>query len=401
MSDAPIDLNPLLQPLVDEGYTIELRGDYLLVHDVPFVGADCSIKRGTLACTFIAPNGVAEFPDQHQMYWSEEFPCYSNGKRITPMQHSEPNKEVFPGFIARVYFSSKANGQMFPDHCSKVRHYVTLISSQANVLDPDATALTKRAAVAKEQDSVFRYPDSASARGEYTTTSARLKLARVAIVGLGGTGSYILDQVAKTPVREIHLFDGDNLKSHNSFRSPGAASLAQLDNKPLKVDHFFAQYDPMHSGLVPHPYYLTTDNIHELNGFDFVFVSVDKGPVRALVCGYLMANNIPFVDVGMQLYIQEDTQRLDGLCRTTLCTPQQHQHFGAYVDTSPAENDGMYDKNIQVADLNALNAIFAVLKWKQQFGFYVDHFANHQLNFTVGTLGLAKAVSTVVPAAGA
>lgn len=290
---------------------------------------------------------------------------------------------------------------MFPDHCSKVRHYIQLISAQARVIDGEATARTRRAAVVQEEDPVFRYPDSASARGEYTTTSARLKLARVAIVGLGGTGSYILDQVAKTPVRQIHLFDGDILQSHNSFRSPGAASLAQLETKPKKVDHFFSQYDPMHSGVVPHPYYLTADNIHELDGFDFVFVAVDKGPVRALVCRHLLAASIPFADVGMQVYIEDDSQKLDGMCRTTLCTPAQHQHFGAYVDTSQAENDGIYDKNIQVSDLNALNACLAVLKWKQHFGFYVDHFAHHQLNFTVGTLGLAKPVPAAEPKAAA
>lgn len=397
MSAAQIAPSPLLQPLLDEGYSIELRDNYLLVHDVPFVGADCTVKRGTLACTFVVVNGVAEFPDQHQMYWSEEFPCYANGQRILPMQSSEPNAEVFLGFMARFYFSSKDNGQMFPDHCSKVRHYVRLISSQARVIDPEATATTRRAAVVQEDDSVFRYPDSASARGEYTTTSARLKLGRVAIVGLGGTGSYILDQAAKTPVRQIHLFDGDFLQSHNSFRSPGAASLAQLEKKPMKVDHFFSQYDPLHSGLVPHPYYLTSDNIHELDGFDFVFVAVDKGTVRALVCGHLLAVGIPFVDVGMQVYIEADSQKLDGMCRTTLCTPAHYQHFGAYVDTSQTENDGIYDKNIQVSDLNALNACLAVLKWKQHFGFYVDHFAHHQLNFTMGTLGLAKPVPAVAP----
>ena len=82
MSDAPIAPNPLLQPLLDEGYSLELRGDYLLVHDVPFVGADRTVKRGVLACTFIAPNGVAEFPDAHQMYWSEEFPCYAGSPRF-------------------------------------------------------------------------------------------------------------------------------------------------------------------------------------------------------------------------------------------------------------------------------------------------------------------------------
>jgi hypothetical protein len=37
--------------------------------------------------------------------------------------------------------------------------------------------------------------------------------------GLGGTGSYILDLVSKTPVNEILLFDSDDFLQHNAFRS--------------------------------------------------------------------------------------------------------------------------------------------------------------------------------------
>jgi len=398
MSEKLIAPDQLLQPLLDEGYSIELSNSHLIVHDVPYVGADCTVKRASLVCTFVVRNGMAEFPDQHQMWWTGEFPCYPDGKHILPMTHSEPNIELFPGCRVRFQFSSKDNGQAFPDHCSKVRHYVRLISDQARAIDTNAFATTQRAAVVQEDDTVFRYPDSASARGEYTATSARLKLARVAIVGLGGTGSYILDQVAKTPVREIHLFDGDVFESHNAFRAPGAASIAQLDKKPLKVDHFIEQYDPLRRGLIRHPYYLTQDNINELSGFDFVFVAVDKGAARALVCGYLRASGIPFVDVGMQVFMLEGSQVLDGTCRTTLCTPAQHNHFGSYVDTSEDEQEAMYNKNIQVADLNALNATIAVLKWKQLFGFYADHFAHHQVSFTVGTLGCAKAIPTGIAA---
>jgi tRNA A37 threonylcarbamoyladenosine dehydratase len=47
----------------------------------------------------------------------------------------------------------------------------------------------------------------AASRAGITAISARLSMFRIAIVGLGGTGSYVLDLVAKSAVREIHLFD--------------------------------------------------------------------------------------------------------------------------------------------------------------------------------------------------
>jgi ThiF family len=54
----------------------------------------------------------------------------------------------------------------------------------------------------------------------------KLRLSRVVIVGLGGSGSHILDLIAKTRVRQIDLYDGDHFRRHNAFRSPGAATRA-------------------------------------------------------------------------------------------------------------------------------------------------------------------------------
>jgi tRNA A37 threonylcarbamoyladenosine dehydratase len=51
----------------------------------------------------------------------------------------------------------------------------------------------------------------------------------------GGTGSYVLDFVAKTPVKEIHLFDGDIFDQHNAFRAPGAPSGEELEQRLKKV----------------------------------------------------------------------------------------------------------------------------------------------------------------------
>ena len=73
------------------------------------------------------------------------------------------------------------------------------------------------------------------------------------IVGLGGTGSYVLDLVSKTPVSEIHLFDGDKFYSHNAFRAPGAASIEELENVEYKTDRFANMYGKMRKGIVSHP----------------------------------------------------------------------------------------------------------------------------------------------------
>jgi tRNA A37 threonylcarbamoyladenosine dehydratase len=91
-------------------------------------------------------------------------------------------------------------------------------------------------------------------------------------VGLGGTGSYILDLVAKTPVAEIHLYDGDKFLQHNAFRSPGAVSREELEETPNKADHFAAVYGRMHPGVIAHPVYVDETNAETLRKADFVFL---------------------------------------------------------------------------------------------------------------------------------
>ena len=65
-----------------------------------------------------------------------------------------------------------------------------------------------------------------------------MALKKIIILGLGGTGSYILDLVAKTPVKEIHLYDGDTFYQHNAFRSPGAPSSDELRARQTEGDLF-------------------------------------------------------------------------------------------------------------------------------------------------------------------
>ena len=57
-------------------------------------------------------------------------------------------------------------------------------------------------------------------RAGISDLNAMLRGQKIAIVGLGGTGSYILDLIAKTEVSEIHLIDADEFVNHNAFRAP-------------------------------------------------------------------------------------------------------------------------------------------------------------------------------------
>lgn len=222
-----------------------------------------------------------------------------------------------------------------------------ILQDQAKVIDPTADARTGRVIEPEEGTSVFRYADTASARAEIMMTSSRLAIGRVAIIGLGGTGSYVLDQVAKTAVSEIHLFDGDEFLQHNAFRSPGAAKLEDLAKRMPKSHYSQQIYDAMHRGIVSHSYYLTESNLAVLEGFNFVFVCVDSGKARKLISSYLQSLRIPFVDVGVNIQLVRDSRKLIGTCRVTLNTPDQFDHFPQYVPMDEADVDVLYRQNIR------------------------------------------------------
>ena len=76
---------------------------------------------------------------------------------------------------------------------------------------------------------------------------------------------------------------------------------------------------------------------------------------------------------------------LGGILRVTTSTPQKHDHFRSRVSFGETPGDDDYNRNIQIADLNALNAALAVIKWKKLFGFYRDLKYEHHSQFSIDT----------------
>jgi molybdopterin/thiamine biosynthesis adenylyltransferase len=399
MSSRPIAPDSGLQQLADEGFRVEVRQQHLLVHAVPYVTASRQVKRGTLACLYVKsgdrvlPPNALHGGDTHQVWWQGEYPCFADGKPLGALENEHTTQDLFPGFTINHRFSNKAMGvDHYADHYEKVKHYATLIQAQAGVLEPWSKAQIGGVIKSDDANSVFRYPDTASARAEIIMTAAQLAIGKVAIVGIGGTGSYVLDQLAKTPVQDIHLFDGDVFEQHNAFRSPGAATEAEIDARLPKTEIFRRRYDAMHRNVVSHPYFLDSSNVAELNGLSFVFVCVDKAEARQLVFDFLREKRIPFVDVGMNLQQVKGTLKLVGSCRATLVAPERDDHIDRCVPLDEEGDDAIYRQNIQIADMNALNAQLAVMLWKQYCGFYQADFDTRNVVFSVNMNSLARTV---------
>jgi hypothetical protein len=136
----------------------------------------------------------------------------------------------------------------------------------------------------------------------------------------------------------------------------------------------------MHRNIVAHDVSLGADNIHLLDGVNFAFLSLDAGEAKRLIVEKLEAIGAAFIDVGMGLELDDGS--LGGILRVTASTPEKRDHARRRISFAGGGVEDIYASNIQVADLNALNAVLAVVKWKKLRGFYRDLEREHHCTYT-------------------
>jgi hypothetical protein len=353
--------------LRDEGYHVTVEEATLVVGQVPYVNRARQVVRGMLRSKLNVAGDKTSQPDPHTVQFTGECcPCDQNGTPMVNLIPGDKNPQNFG------MFSRKPPRGHYENYYEQMTTYINLLLTPAQVIDPTATAQGYPVIETTEAESVFLYEDTASSRAGIMALSKKLALNRVVIIGVGGTGSYILDLVSKTHVKQIDIYDGDTLLNHNVFRAPGAASLDELRAHPTKVAYFTARYSKMRRGIVPHEEKIDESNVDALRSADFVFLSMDSGDGKRLIIRKLEEFGIPFIDVGMGVNLVGET--LTGMLRVTTSTAAKREHVVAMnrIPFGDANGNNEYSENIQTADLNALNAALAVIKWKKLFGFYAD-----------------------------
>lgn len=379
MSAALFSLNQDLKRLREDGYFIQIKGGLLVMREVPYLNAQREVKMGTLISSLCLSGDVTQKPEPHTVHFDGEFPCNADGTPIQGISAGSGPVNLGSGLTAQHLFSTKPGPEGYRDYHQKMTTYATIIAGPAAVLKPGTTPRLFRQPDA-EEDSVFNYVETASDRVGIGALTARLESERIAIVGLGGTGSYVLDQVAKTPVREIRVIDSDDFLQHNAFRAPGAPSIENLRDVPKKVVYFAGIYGRMHRNILPHPVQIGAGNLHLLDDITFAFLCMDAGESKQLVVQKLEAMGVAFVDVGMGLEMVNGS--LGGILRVTASTPDKRDHIKERISFEGGGVENVYASNIQVADLNMLNAALAVIKWKKLRGFYRDLEREHHCSYT-------------------
>lgn len=361
--------NPFIQELEDEGYDVDFINGYFLIYGLPYLDESGALAYGDWASPVDLTNWVIDPPSNHQAWFRGGRPHDGTGRqlRIGGGAHKVKVSEDFETDESFSYkLQESGQNRAYRSFEEKVRTYLDTITAPAMAAYPEATPLRGIAIKAARQGTPLRFPDTLSSRYHMNDVSFLLKDKKAAIVGLGGTGSYILDFLARTHLAQITLFDADKVQVHTLFRLPGFIPRA-IGAK--KVEALAQQYGHWHANIVPVTEQITGENIESLRTFDFVFLSLDHGPSRIFIADWLSANKIPFVDCGMGL--NRVPVGLNGVVRITGVDRQAFDQTARTVHLPGGDPEGgEYRKQGQIAELNALNATLAVIRFKQHFGIY-------------------------------
>lgn len=386
MSQELICHNPELQRLQSGGFEIEVRGGLLIVHHIPYLNCKTEMLSGTLAMALNTSGNTVVRPHDHTAYWIGQQPCNSDGSIVPSLVNGPRRYNLGRGLISDYYLSCYPDSTSgYKNYYDKVMVYYNTISAAALNYDKHKFLQLKGSGKVRFAGSVWRYDDTNASRAGIIGINERMLGYKVAIIGLGGTGGYLLDYLAKTEVAEIHLYDEDVFNTHNAFRAPGAPSIEQLNSQPFKVDYFGEIYGRMHTGIIPHRIRITKDNISELDDKDMVFICIDNPSVRNFISTYLADHNLSFIDSGMGLECSND--RLSGLVRVTEGFYGHYNHLkDAYGESVTDGEEDMYKSNIQIAELNSLAAALSIIQWKKMLGVYNDY-SDGSMNFIYSVSG--------------
>ena len=383
--------NDDIRRLVERGFAVGFDGPHMIVRDIPYLDATSALQWGAFVAKLVFVDDARVAQDDHQVYFAGGVPHNIDGAPVQNLAggtHQLVLSDSCKDIVVQRSFSNKPRSSgKFENFFDKIENYVAHIAGPAISLH-GANPYTFRIVQNGQAPSVFKLQDTLTSRAEITELARKFDNDVVAIIGLGGTGAYILDYLVKTPVKEIRAFDLDPFHVHNAFRSPGRLTATELGK--TKAEVYRDRYEDFRHGLFVQPRVVDATSIDEFDGVTFAFVCVDKGSSRSGIFDLLMAKRIPFIDVGMGPSLSKDGP-IKGMLRTTYFAPETAEQVRSvnHAETSDAPED-VYRTNIQIGELNALNAALAVIRFKQLRGFYVDDVRGSNLLFDIRDLKTAS-----------
>lgn len=228
--------------------------------------------------------------------------------------HTHPGTDPLEGFSGhddagevalRKYFESRLPGQMHIAgvvtaenlHLRRLGHAEVI---QAVGVGPDLRACSNLGQAARDD---LRYDRQIRAFGR--AGQARLRTLRVAIVGLGGTGSFVANQLAHLGVGHLVLIDHDVVDLTNLNRllgaTPGDVGRPKVDvaRRCLSAINPDATVESVVGDVVD------AAVAARLLEVDFVFGCTDSMASRAVINQVAYQHLVPAIDMGVAIHVRD------------------------------------------------------------------------------------------------
>jgi molybdopterin/thiamine biosynthesis adenylyltransferase len=134
----------------------------------------------------------------------------------------------------------------------------------------------------------------------------QLELLKVAIVGLGGTGSHVVTQLAHLGIRDFVIIDDDAIEVTNLNRTV-TASYDDVGENKARIASRRALSIAIHSATtVVEKSALSEEAVDLLIGVDVIIGCVDNDGVRLLLNRVSLSYRIPYLDVASDISVDDE-----------------------------------------------------------------------------------------------
>lgn len=289
----------------------------LVNHIVPMEREDFTIQNGGyLQLTDDAVKRVARY-------------TYAEASDFSLIEiHSHPFAHERVGFSGIDYSQAKPRFAWFAKHMPQPFHHLMLVfgtdSADAMIYDPQTAQMDTIEGVTILSHPIKRYhlgKAERAARGDQYETrmtrqvqafgaagQSRVAQTRVGIVGLGGMGSAVAQQLAYLGVRDFVLVDADTVEVNNLNRFIGG-SLKDATRKRRKVDvvtGMIKSIDPAATVTTFASAFPTAQSAAALKTVDVLFGCVDTHGSRLLLNTFAVQYMLPYIDIGVGIDADAD-----------------------------------------------------------------------------------------------
>ena len=191
---------------------------------------------------------------------------------------------------------------------------------------------------------------------------AKSQAQRLAIIGVGGTGTYLVDLLSRSGVQRIDIWDGDEIEERNARRGPGCRDTWNRSNGRNKAEALATWYNHNNTLVVAHPYNWQEDQPAEiLQQCSCIFTAVDETEVRQKIHATASRIGIPVIDVGMGVRLEEG--QVTGSLQAAVLPAIQEEN--GTIEGGEIAGARQQYRNLVLPELHAMNAAIAVTMWRR------------------------------------